>query len=818
MSFLQREHRVSTAAMAARRWRRARERRLRCVPDAEGARLRRVRREHERARREFDAAETERVRLVERGRLAATVDRELREACRAEAAARLAMGGIACELLRRRAYRRLGFARLGDYARERLGVSARALESAARVATRLEELPAIDTAFRRGELTWTLVRLLSAVARPADEVRWIASARCGTVDDLEALVASAPPATGAAVTRDPDPEDDLIDGEPAAHLRIECPGRVRVLWRRALELARRVAGAPLAPWQAAEIIAAEGIAGRPPGTEVGDRTILACMRLARRGRRAAATERRRLAEAAYPGAPAAPGTTIRDSGAAHGASDTAVVATGVLAVRARGTNGMTDTSTNNTTGTSDTAGTTGITVASGAVTSCVATTAPELSTAVSPPFASDVQGSRGAEREPGSAPPASSSSGSERPADAALPLASCDAFTLDARLRAAVAAVGGVEPRIGRLLRLLVDHRLYRNLGSASLERYVRDHLGISLRKVWALLKIERAVCRAPVLADAYASGRLSWVRALTLLPVVDRQTAGEWLARADAVTLRRLTDEVNWVLDRRDILGSGTLLEPPPLDAVLVAPAVTMRGTPVGDGGRRENASGVGDDGRYLDTSPVGGDERCRDASPVGHDGQCQDTSPMVRGDRCREMSPETIVQIGAPFSRQPGVTEHGTGGGPAAEVRDAEIRFTGPASVVALFRDALDVYARPGELRWVAVERLLARVTADWEAEPRHRDPVFARDGWRCSVPGCSGRRNLHDHHLRFRSHGGGNERDNRLTVCAAHHLHGIHAGVIRAWGRAPAAVHWELGVRTGAAPFLEYVGDRLVHPGRS
>jgi hypothetical protein len=269
-----------------------------------------------------------------------------------------------------------------------------------------------------------------------------------------------------------------------------------------------------------------------------------------------------------------------------------------------------------------------------------------------------------------------------------------------------------------------------------------------------------------PELADAYASGRLSWVRALALLPVIDRKTAGDWLVRADAVTVRRLTDEINWVLDRRDVLGAATPLEPPPLDAVLTSPAVTVHGTPMSSGGWR-----------------------------------------------CRESSSEAIVQIGAPSSGHPGVTRNGTGSEPAAEVCDVEIGFTGPASVVALFRDALDVYARPGESRWAAVERLLARVTADWEAEPRHRDPVFARDGWRCTVPGCSGRRNLHDHHVRFRSRGGGNERANRVTICAAHHLYGVHAGTIRAWGEAPAAVHWELGVRRGAPPLLAYVGDRLV-----
>jgi hypothetical protein len=121
--------------------------------------------------------------------------------------------------------------------------------------------------------------------------------------------------------------------------------------------------------------------------------------------------------------------------------------------------------------------------------------------------------------------------------------------------------------------------------------------------------------------------------------------------------------------------------------------------------------------------------------------------------------------------------------------------------------------VFASDGEPRWQALERMLTRVIRDWESEPRHRDPVFARDGWRCAVPGCSTRRTLHDHHIRPRARGGDNHRSNRITVCAAHHLHGIHAGVVRAWGEAPGAVHWELGVRRGAPPLLAYLGDQLV-----
>ncbi len=78
---------------------------------------------------------------------------------------------------------------------------------------------------------------------------------------------------------------------------------------------------------------------------------------------------------------------------------------------------------------------------------------------------------------------------------------------------------------------------------------------------------------------------------------------------------------------------------------------------------------------------------------------------------------------------------------------------------------------------------------------------------------MPACASRRNLHDHHLRFRSRGGGGERENRIAVCAWHHLRGLHGGVVRARGVAPAAVRWELGLRPGRPPLLSFVGDTYV-----
>jgi hypothetical protein len=189
----------------------------------------------------------------------------------------------------------------------------------------------------------------------------------------------------------------VIDDEPAVRLRIACPARVRALWRHALELASRVAGAQLAAWRAAEIIAAEGFAGRPPGASIADRALLVCTRLAHQARRSAT-------RAASAPASVSPSASCASAGAA----------------------------------------------------------APERS---------------------GNADFVPSDQGVTAVAPAApLPIAA-DPFALDAQLVAAMRAICTSEPRIGRLLRVIVDQHLYRALGFPSVDTYLRERLGISVRR-----------------------------------------------------------------------------------------------------------------------------------------------------------------------------------------------------------------------------------------------------------------------------------------------------------------------------------------------
>jgi hypothetical protein len=99
--------------------------------------------------------------------------------------------------------------------------------------------------------------------------------------------------------------------------------------------------------------------------------------------------------------------------------------------------------------------------------------------------------------------------------------------------------------------------------------------------------------------------------------------------------------------------------------------------------------------------------------------------------------------------------------------------LHFVGPASVMALARDVLAGCSAPFEAPWRAFERMLLHAKQTWGSVARHPNPIHERDGWRCRVPACSARRNLQEHHIVFRSRGGGNERANRVSICAWHHL---------------------------------------------
>jgi hypothetical protein len=57
----------------------------------------------------------------------------------------------------------------------------------------------------------------------------------------------------------------------------------------------------------------------------------------------------------------------------------------------------------------------------------------------------------------------------------------------------------------------------------------------------------------------------------------------------------------------------------------------------------------------------------------------------------------------------------------------------------------------------------------------------------------------RNLHLHHLEFRSAGGSDDEENLVVLCAWHHLRALHTGLIRIQGRAPEHLRFEMPLGT-------------------
>jgi hypothetical protein len=129
-------------------------------------------------------------------------------------------------------------------------------------------------------------------------------------------------------------------------------------------------------------------------------------------------------------------------------------------------------------------------------------------------------------------------------------------------------------------------------------------------------------------------------------------------------------------------------------------------------------------------------------------------------------------------------------------------ELRLVLPKRVSALFQEACRAVSAT-ERRLVTPSEALVIIARHfietWKEVLKERNTPAkrARDrdrGW-CTVPGCS-RPAANSHHIRFRSHGGGDELPNRTSLCLAHHLHGVHKGYVRVSGRAPDQLRWVLG----------------------
>jgi hypothetical protein len=651
------------------------------------------------------------------------------------------LGRAAFRLVRSRLHTVFGYARLEDYARERLARSGRWLRDVAALGEGFEHMPAlIDAVTGRdggAPIGRVAALLVTRAATPDTIAEWLRLARRSTVRELRA-------AAGHALETDRSSESAEEDREL---VRLLVPTSVKAAFEETLDLHRAVEGLEATVTSFVEALVAEGYAGPHP--------------------------------------PDAHSVPVR-SGAAESQLEE---------ILARVTDRWKD-----------------LSVACG-----------------SSPVVDEWAGGP---REVG--------------ADAEGPLATAAEVLNRFEELAAGRGDGGPEAIEGELRELIgLEDALRRALGEALAElsergawstllfrgvaHYAEQRLGLGRTSSTDRVRLHRTLRRFPVVREAYERGELRFESALLVVRLLEAGPSNDtiqqaWIDRARQATIKRLRDEIRY-LARERLLDPRLAPRAPLDDAEWHA---TLRREP-GMAARRVWAMGeaaVGGDG--------GSNSPCGDVAGTGGEspscglavtsGESESTeivqttaglaSPTRVGGRAGSGSATTSSWIG----RCPDVflrllLPADLAGAFLATIEGRRRQRTREVEAVPWDEPWPDPLAAPSiraarsfSVRcrrvpaWVGLLAMLEDYVATWDdpaaAPARDADRIYRRDGWRCTAPGCTSRRNLEDHHLRYRSRGGDDDESNRTCLCRFHHQRGEHGGLARCRGTAPLGITWRLG----------------------
>jgi hypothetical protein len=342
------------------------------------------------------------------------------------------------------------------------------------------------------------------------------------------------------------------------------------------------------------------------------------------------------------------------------------------------------------------------------------------------------------------------------------------------------------------LLRELRDTGAMESLGYRSWNDFAESYLGLSERAARSLVAEGRLFATEAGLRDAYGRGEVSLGKAFLLRRAVGSGRVAACIQRAADVTHIQLAREVRLIEWARQVRAHLTLgLPAEEMEESLMRVLTRWGWTPQ----------------RVHDLLlTVGLDREARGDPAV-------DPGAMNRLERLIDLLILTL------WDEPPKMEEEDDRRMSTRANAMMEVRFWAPDPVAKDWKTAL------GRIRerngvgcppWVAVSMLVADALQEWERQDPKRVPteekILLRDGYRCMVPVCSSMRNLEAHHIEFLSAGGSDEEWNKVTLCHAHHRM-VHEGVIRVWGRAPHALHWEIGCSPGRPPLMRLTGNRII-----
>lgn len=393
----------------------------------------------------------------------------------------------------------------------------------------------------------------------------------------------------------------------------------------------------------------------------------------------------------------------------------------------------------------------------------------------------------------------------------------------DAAIRRLIALEDRLDRFLGRVLVEMSALGAWTRLGFDGLGHYAEQRLGICRSTACERAAAARQGPRLPALFQAYQQSEIGLDAALRIARLLrgrtaDSGTVASWIARAREATTKRLKDEMRalgraGVVARRSARGAS----PRPLDD-----AVWHRSL------RRDAGRSRG----WVETFGVAAlaspkpDVFLSLRLPADLAGDLIETI----GAACRGLArraagalPGRAVAAGSlPESAVAmGTDEEATSVEEAGDLEGAPL----PSERITHRMIGACDGAPPG---WVGLLALLEGFVATWDpparaasaagvaaARKRRSEEVYARDGWRCSAPGCTSRRNLEDHHIVYRSRGGGDDLRNRTCLCRFHHRMGEHGGLARCRGAAPLGIVWRLGRAGLPADAAEWYRNEIRQP---
>ncbi|MGH9868369.1 MAG: HNH endonuclease signature motif containing protein [Candidatus Polarisedimenticolia bacterium] len=333
-----------------------------------------------------------------------------------------------------------------------------------------------------------------------------------------------------------------------------------------------------------------------------------------------------------------------------------------------------------------------------------------------------------------------------------------DVRQLDRHLGELLRLQNSLELRLGEVLREMGKMKGWSRLGFEDAGHYAERILSISRTAAEDRVWVAHAIRPFALVRQSYERGELMWEATRSVLRLLQGTDAADlgaqraWIAHGRSCTVKRLRDEAK--ARRRTLAMDGPVQ--PMSDDVWHA---SLRREP-GTAAQRMAAFG-----ERLVTEAERQTVKCR-----------MDEEPM------RLRLPVDLA------------------GDLLKAIRLRRVRESDPAT--ASWRLTRIFSTRGWRLPlWVGLLELLEDCVRLWDPVEANvggpdRRELFPRSGYRCSAPGCTGRALLQDHHLVFRSAGGGDELTNRESLCLFHHLRGIHRGLAAARGRAPLGITWRLG----------------------